>query len=155
MKNTHSDRIEMNQRERDILKELAAVLAGHSTQAAAAKSLDLSVRQVRRLLAKFQSGDHALVHGLRGKPSNHQLDPEFNLHSAVAIRAFSRITKATVKKRPPVNRTEAARPFRGSISRGFFVSIALDFIKKFGAGWQPRTQPAPDFFRSCLFFYRF
>ena len=66
-----TDRIEMNQRERDILTILKPVLQGDRSQAEAAELLDLSTRQVRRILDKLRDqGDKAIVHGLRGKPSN-------------------------------------------------------------------------------------
>jgi transposase-like protein len=69
------DRIPMSQKERDVLKILHTVLQGERTQAEAARLLDLSTRQVRRIQRKLQDGgDAALVHGLRGKPSNHRLD---------------------------------------------------------------------------------
>ena len=70
-----TDRIAMSQRERDLLKIMAPVLDGKRTQAEAARLADLSVRQVRRVQRKLeQSGDAALVHGLRGKPSNRRVD---------------------------------------------------------------------------------
>ena len=66
------DRIPMSQKERDVLKILHPVLRGERSQAEAARLLDLSVRQVRRLQRKLErDGDGALVHGLRGRPSNH------------------------------------------------------------------------------------
>jgi transposase len=72
-----SDRIIMNQYERDTLKIMAPVLQGKRTQAEAARLLRLSVRQVRRIQRKLeQGGDAALAHGLRGKPSNRRLQSE-------------------------------------------------------------------------------
>jgi hypothetical protein len=69
------DRISMSQRERDRLRVLHSVLEGQRTQAEAARLLRLSPRQVRRLVQRLQQGgDAALVHGLRGKPSNHRKD---------------------------------------------------------------------------------
>ena len=69
------DRIPMNQRERDILTIMRPVLQGERTQVEAARLLGLSVRQVRRLQRKLHDqGDTALVHGLRGRPSNRRLD---------------------------------------------------------------------------------
>jgi hypothetical protein len=69
------DRIEMSQRERDILKVMNGVLKGERTQQEAGRLLDLSTRQIRRLQRKLEAGgDQAIVHGLRGKPSNHQGD---------------------------------------------------------------------------------
>lgn len=71
------DRIDMSQRERDRLKVVHSVLDGQRTQAEAARLLRLSTRQVRRLQRRLrQDGDAALVHGLRGKPSNRRLDPK-------------------------------------------------------------------------------
>jgi len=80
------DRILMSQRERDVLKVMHAVLRDERTQAEASRLLDLSVRQVRRLQRKLQAGgDAALVHGLRGRPSNHQADPAFK---RAVLRAY-------------------------------------------------------------------
>ena len=67
------DRIPMSQRERDRLRVLHAVGEGQHTQVEAARLLRLTPRHVRRLLQRLhQGGDAALVHGLRGKPSNHR-----------------------------------------------------------------------------------
>lgn len=67
--------VQMSQRERDILKVMQPVLTGERTQAKAAELLEITVRQVRRLQRKLEAGgDGAIVHGLRGKPSNHQPD---------------------------------------------------------------------------------
>jgi transposase len=73
-----SDRIEMNQRERDALSVLKTVLSGERSQADAAALLGLSTRQVRRILARLKRhGDRVVVHGLRGKPSNHKAPEQF------------------------------------------------------------------------------
>jgi DNA-binding CsgD family transcriptional regulator len=70
------NRVAMSPRERDVLKVMQPVLDGQRTQAEAARLLKLSVRQVRRIQHKLQAGgDAALVHGLRGKPSNHRHEP--------------------------------------------------------------------------------
>ena len=71
------DRVAMSQRERDVLKVMQGVIEGKRTQADAARLLRRSVRQVRRLQRKLETGnDGALVHGLRGRPSNHRADAE-------------------------------------------------------------------------------
>jgi hypothetical protein len=71
------DRVAMSQRERDILKAMQPVLDGKRTQAEAARLLELSVRQVRRIQRKLGSpGDASRVHGLRGKPSNRRHQPD-------------------------------------------------------------------------------
>jgi hypothetical protein len=69
------DRIAMSQKERDVLKIVHGVLRGERTQAQASRLLGLSSRQVRRIQRKLEAeGDRALVHGLRGQPSNRGLD---------------------------------------------------------------------------------
>src|SRR6516165_6090641 len=81
------DRIAMSQRERDVLKIMHDVLKGERTQAEAAELLDLCVRQVRRIQRKLEAGgDAAIVHGLRGKPSNHQPDPQLKRSVLAAYR---------------------------------------------------------------------
>src|SRR3954469_5932194 len=82
------DRIPMSQRERDVLKILHTVLSGERTQAEAARLLGLSTRQVRRIQRKLETtGDQAVVHGLRGQPSNHRPDPSFKRSVLDAYRA--------------------------------------------------------------------
>lgn len=81
------DRIEMSQRERDVLKVVQSVLDGKRSQSEAARLLDLSPRQVRRLQQKLAArGDGALVHGLRGRPSNHRYDESFRKRVLRAYR---------------------------------------------------------------------
>src|SRR5262249_9177438 len=72
------DRIEMSQRERDRLRILRDVEEGKCSQAKAAELLRLSTRQLRRLQECWRSqGDAALVHRLRGQPSNRRHDAVF------------------------------------------------------------------------------
>jgi hypothetical protein len=69
------DRIEMSQRERDRLRVLRDVKEGRFSQVKAAELVKLTVRQLRRLQQRWrQEGDGALVHRLRGQPSNHRHD---------------------------------------------------------------------------------
>jgi hypothetical protein len=83
-----ANRIEMSQRECDILKVISGVLKGERTQAAAARLLELSTRQIRRLQRKLEAGgDHAIVHGLRGKPSNHQPNHDLKRKALRVYRA--------------------------------------------------------------------
>ena len=64
-------RMAMNQRERDVLSVMGPVLRGERAQAEAARLLKLGVRQVRRIQRRLEDeGDEAVVHGLRGRPSN-------------------------------------------------------------------------------------
>src|SRR5262249_32873077 len=81
------DRIPMSQKERDVLKIMHAVLRGERTQAEAARLLDKSTRQIRRLQRRLQAGgDAAIGHRLRGKPSNHQADPQLRQAVLAAYR---------------------------------------------------------------------
>jgi transposase len=71
-----TDRIAMSQPERDVLKIMHQVLAGTLRQTEAARLLRLSVRQVRRIQRRLEcQGDQAVIHRLRGQPSNHRIDP--------------------------------------------------------------------------------
>src|SRR5260370_803186 len=70
-----ADRITMSQKERDVLKILHGVLQEERNHANAAHLLGHIKRHVRRLQRRLAAdGDQALVHGLRGKPSNHRTD---------------------------------------------------------------------------------
>jgi len=82
------DRVAMSQRERDVLKVMQGVLDGTRTQAEAARLLKRSTRQVRRLQRRLEAdGDGVLVHGLRGRPSNHRADPDLRRR---VLRAYRR-----------------------------------------------------------------
>lgn len=68
-------RIEMSQRERDVLKVMAGVLKGERTQVEAARLLNRSERQIRRLARRIEAeGDEGVIHRLRGKASNRRLE---------------------------------------------------------------------------------
>jgi hypothetical protein len=65
----------MTQAERDRLVTLKKAKKKVITQREAAEELGLSIRQVKRLLYGLKKrGDKAVVHGLRGKPSNRRLE---------------------------------------------------------------------------------
>jgi hypothetical protein len=65
----------MTQGDRDRLVALKKAKKNLITQREAATELELSIRQVQRLLNGLkQRGDKAVVHGLRGKPSNRRID---------------------------------------------------------------------------------
>ena len=64
----------MTQRDRDRLVVLKKAQKKLITQRQAAGELGVSERQVRRLLIRLKEvGDRAVVHGLRGRPSNRRL----------------------------------------------------------------------------------
>jgi transposase len=69
-----TERITLSHRERDRLEVLHEVKQKHLSQVAAAVRLKVSDRQVRRMLLRIRErGDGAVVHGLRGRPSNRRL----------------------------------------------------------------------------------
>ncbi|RZV40565.1 MAG: helix-turn-helix domain-containing protein [Candidatus Acidulodesulfobacterium acidiphilum] len=62
------------------LHVIKKILEGGITQAKAAELLSLSLRQVKRLVKKVKlTGDGAVVHSLRGKPSHRKLSDEVRL----------------------------------------------------------------------------
>jgi predicted ArsR family transcriptional regulator len=66
-----TERIALSQRERDRLRVLHEVKRKQITQIEAARRLKISNRHVRRLLVGLRKlGDRAVLHGLRGRPSN-------------------------------------------------------------------------------------
>jgi len=83
----NEDRIEMSQRERDRLKVMSLVLHKQRTQVEAGRLLGLSERQVRRLQRRLEAGgDHAVIHKLRGRPSNRRIDLEYRQKVIAAYR---------------------------------------------------------------------
>lgn len=65
----------MSRQERDRLQLVIQLTKGTLGVAECAKTLDLSVRQVYRVLARYRAeGDKGVIHRLRGKPSNHGYD---------------------------------------------------------------------------------
>lgn len=65
----------MTQAERDRLVALKKAKQKVITQRQAAEDIGVTERQVRRLLRKLKAkGDKAVIHALRGKPSNRKLD---------------------------------------------------------------------------------
>lgn len=80
-----NERLELTVRDIDRLRVLNQVQEGRLTQPLAAQQLDLSSRQVRRLCARMRTkGPKGVIHGLRGRRSNHQL-PAGILDKALAL----------------------------------------------------------------------
>ena len=66
-----TETVTMSYREREHLKVIGRIEAGELTVAEAAESIHLTERQMYRLLRRYrQEGDRALIHRLRGRPSN-------------------------------------------------------------------------------------
>jgi len=69
-----TERIALSQRERDRLRVLHEVKQKQITQMEAARRLKIGDRHIRRLLFGLgERGDRAVIHGLRGRPSNRRL----------------------------------------------------------------------------------
>src|SRR5882672_975319 len=82
-----TERIALSQRERDRLRVLQDVEQGHLTQVEAAGRIHLGDRQVRRLLLRLrEQGDRAMLHGLRGRPSNRKFAVTFEQKVLARIR---------------------------------------------------------------------
>ena len=65
----------MSERELQRIVVLSTVLEGRMTVVSAAHTLDLTTRQVQRLLKTFRAeGAAALRHKARGRPSNHRFN---------------------------------------------------------------------------------
>ena len=74
------DLISMSRRDRDVLKVMSGVLKGDRTQVEAARLLNRSVRQIRRVPGRMRSKEDGVVmRGLRGKPSNPRVDEAVSL----------------------------------------------------------------------------
>jgi len=80
----------MTRRDRDRLVVFKKARKRLITQAMAAAEPQVSERQVRRLLSKLAvDGDRAVVHGLRGRPSDRKLDND-KRHRIVAMLSEDR-----------------------------------------------------------------
>lgn len=78
----------MRQADRDRLVTLKKAKKKLITQREAAEELGLSVRQVKRLLyALKKHGDRAVVHGLRGKPSNRKIEEHLERQAVKILSA--------------------------------------------------------------------
>jgi hypothetical protein len=119
----------MSQRERDRLRVLHSVLEGQRTQVEAARLLRLTPRHLRRLLHRLpHEGDAALVHGLRGRPSNHRKDAKLR----------RRVLQVYRKDYPDFGPTFAAEKLR---ERG--LAVSADTLRRWLLAeglWQPQRR---------------
>jgi hypothetical protein len=69
---------QFSSREQEKVAIILSAIEGKITNAHAAKQLRLSIRQVQRAKLKIRlNGTAGIIHQLKGKPSNHQLDNRF------------------------------------------------------------------------------
>ncbi len=126
------DRFEMSQKERDRLKVLTEAKDGLITQKEAAGQLQMTERQVRRLIQRLhQLGDRALVHGLRGRSSNRKID------AALQQRAVQEL-------RDNPNCHDFAPGYAAEhLQKALAITVGKDTVRKWmiGAGlWQSRRR---------------
>src|SRR5579872_7409612 len=78
----------MTQGDRDRLVALKKAKKNLITQREAAAELDVSIRQVQRLLDGLkQRGDKAVIHGLRGRPSNRKMEEKIERRAVQILSA--------------------------------------------------------------------
>jgi hypothetical protein len=95
----------MTQADRDRLVTLKKAKKKIITQRVAAEELGLSTRQVKRLLyAMKKRGDKAVIHGLRGKPSNRRIEEDI--------------------------KREAVKILSTEVYRGFGPTLAAEYLRK-------------------------
>jgi hypothetical protein len=120
------------QRDRDRLKVLAPVLEGKRTQSEAARLLGVTPRHVRRLLRRLQTqGDQAVIHGLRGRPSNHRHDADLRARALQEYRAHFHDFGPTLACEKMAERGLSVGV---ETLRGWLIDEGL---------WQPRRQRGP------------
>ena len=82
-----TERMALSQRERDRLGVLHEIRQKQITQREAARRLKISDRHIRRLLVGLRKlGDRAVLHGLRGRPSNRRLAARLELKILRRVR---------------------------------------------------------------------
>src|SRR6201997_3941417 len=82
-----TERIDLSQRERDGRVVLHEAKQKQITQIEAVNRLTVSDRHLRRLLFRLgEQGDLAVIHGLRGRPSNRRLTARFEQKIVARVR---------------------------------------------------------------------
>ncbi len=78
---------ELTTKEQERSTILLSAIEGRITNAAAAKQLGVSVRQVQRAKANMrQNGTSGVIHKLKGKPSNHSLPASIKEQALYVIK---------------------------------------------------------------------
>ncbi len=136
-----TERITMTMRELDRFKVIQDVADGKLKPWRAAERLELTTRQIRRLVARLREhGPAGLVSGHRSKPGNRRLDP------GAADRALS-IIRDRYADFGPTLACEKLRECHG-------IRLAKETVRKLmtEAGlWIPRRQRPPKVYQSRAF----
>ncbi len=126
-------KVTMSMRELDRLKCIQGLIDGQLKQTAVAARLELTTRQVRRLVRRYeQQGPIGLISRLRDRPSNRRLK------SAAAEHAFG-ILRSTYADFGPTLAAEKLRERHG-------VDLAVETVRSLmvaGGLWVPRRLRAP------------
>jgi hypothetical protein len=132
----------MTQADRDRLVTLKKAKKKLITQRAAAEELGLSIRHVKRLLHELKKrGDKAVIHGLRGQPSNRRIDEDtereaVKILSAPVYKGFGPTLAAEylAKKHGIAASKETVRQWmmRGKLWRGKRAEVKQVHV------WRPR-----------------
>lgn len=121
------DRLTMKNRDLDRLHVIRQVIEHRLSWRQGSEHLGLCMRRIGILCAKFRKeGPRAFAHGLRGKPSNHRLDPTILERALAVLRtplyAGFGPTFANEKLRLPPHRLVISTPLlrRGMIEAGLW-----------------------------------
>jgi hypothetical protein len=129
----HIPKVTMTMRELDRLKCIQGLADGHLRQTVVATRLGLTVRQVRRLVRRYQlDGPVGLISRLRGRPSNRRIKPE------AAEHAFA-ILRSQYADFGPTLAAEKLRELHG-------IDLAVETVRSLmvaGGLWVPRRLRAP------------
>lgn len=121
----------MDQADRDRLVSLKKAKKKLITQKEAAEEMDITERQVRRLLRKLKKrGDKAVVHALRGEPSNRKTDAQ------VQQRAVEILSRPDNRGFRPTLATE-------HLGKHYQLEASRETVRKWmieAKLWKPRRQ---------------
>ncbi|MCY3763161.1 MAG: ISNCY family transposase [Gemmatimonadetes bacterium] len=110
--------MELSVKERDRISVLRQVSEGSLTAAAGAERLGVTRRHFRRLRRRFEAeGDAAVVHGLRGRPSNRSL-PAGIRERAMAVAA------------DPLYRDFGPTLLAEHLERSFDVDVSVETLRR-------------------------
>jgi hypothetical protein len=116
------DVLALNQRDRDRLKEIHAVVRGRQTVCEVARHLGLSRRQTRRLVRRVErEGDRGVIHRLRGRSSNRTIPDE------IRERGLALLAR------------EQYRDFGPTLAAEHLARIGIEVSRETVRSWQSRA----------------
>jgi hypothetical protein len=154
--------IAMSERDLQRIETLSKVVAGRMTTVSAAHVLDLSERQVRRLLERMRTGGAASIrHKAIGRPSNNRISDEVRDYAMTLVReryadfgptlatekldVGSQLTFSFERKRIMLEETAVTRGLVGRYVETYaYADGRLDVRRPIRPPW-----PCEGFRRSC------